>query len=499
MRSAVWSKPFDWSEAMKVRISLFATLSVLLIPTAVLAQAPASGGAEKEKSIQIKLFPMAEPRPALKYQLLPRFLQRRSGNAAVFWNGLTAEQRAFLDELDKKDGPWQKTEKWMAIPIGDPREKQLRPSGPLLAEWSGLYRDMVRAAQFESCDWELPVRDGNVISMSINGTSEMRTWGRLLAAKAHFEIAEGKYDQAMTTIQTGLALARHVGQGPILIFPLIGTSIAGGILKQVEQWIQQPDAPNLYWALSTLRRPLVDYRMGCEAEANLLYLQWPELQGLDKKRLSADDWRELLYKYIQETVRMGSELDGVFSNESPIALRIMQSYPRAKQYLIERGRSPSEVEAMPVAQVIMLYSVGLYDDLNDDQFKWMFLPYAASEAGLNRYDVEQYRGRRKEILPFSKLMSGGLAVKESEARSQWMLVLLETCEALRIYAAAHNGQLPDRLDDIHEVPVPANPYDGKPLQYHRNGNHAILQGEHGPVYTGDWTWRYEITMLPKAK
>ena len=86
--------------------------------------------------------------------------------------------------------------------------------------------------------------------------------------------------------------------------------------------------------------------------------------------------------------------------------------------------------------------------------------------------------------------------KEAEIRTQWTLVHLRTCEALRIYAAAHDGQLPDRLSDIREVPIPVNPYDDQPLKYHRDGNRAILEAEHGPIAM---PWRYEITMGPKAK
>jgi hypothetical protein len=187
------------------------------------------------------------------------------------------------------------------------------------------------------------------------------------------------------------------------------------------------------------------------------------------------------------------------SMESIIVLAIVQGYPRAKQYLVEHGRSPAEVEAMPVAQVIILYTVGRHEELNDDQFKWMFLPYAASKAGLERSAMEVVRYRRQEILHFSPLILAVQAAKEAETRCQWMLVLLQTCEALRIYAAAHDGQLPDRLSDIREVPVPVNPYDDKPLQYHRDGNRAVLQAEHGPAYRRDFPWGYEITMLPRAK
>ena len=74
--------------------------------------------------------------------------------------------------------------------------------------------------------------------------------------------------------------------------------------------------------------------------------------------------------------------------------------------------------------------------------------------------------------------------------------MLRIFEAMRLYAATHDGQWPDRLSDITEVPIPMNPFDGKSFIYQRQGNKAILTSEHGP--TG-MPWRHEITLMPKAK
>ena len=45
-------------------------------------------------------------------------------------------------------------------------------------------------------------------------------------------------------------------------------------------------------------------------------------------------------------------------------------------------------------------------------------------------------------------------------------------EALRMYAAAHDGTLPDKLDDVSEVPVPADPGTGLPFEYSRDERHG---------------------------
>ena len=331
---------------------------------------------------------MPETRPALRYQLLPPFLERRPGNAAVWWNRLPAERTGLFNLLFKEGGLWEKIEKGMEIPIGDPQEKALRGKESEIEGAVGtLYADMARAARFESCDWQLPLREGNFIAIPLPDAQQMRTWARLLVAKAHLEIAEGKYDEAVATLQTGFALGRHVAQGQTIVNGLIGSAIAWQMMKQVEQFIQQPDAPNLYWALATLPRPLIDYRPGYEAESNLLFLQFPELKDLEKKDLSADQWRDLFCKLAHdvEQLRKLFGLPDVRPTDwTIVAANIIRAYPRAKQYLSEHGRPKAKVEAMPVDQVVLLYSVALYMEISDDQFKWMFLPDAEGKAGLDR-------------------------------------------------------------------------------------------------------------------
>ncbi len=50
------------------------------------------------------------------------------------------------------------------------------------------------------------------------------------ALKARVEIAEGKSDEAIRTIETGVAFARHVAEGPFLINGLVGIAIANHML-----------------------------------------------------------------------------------------------------------------------------------------------------------------------------------------------------------------------------------------------------------------------------
>jgi len=91
--------------------------------------------------------------------------------------------------------------------LSDSRKRSsARRSRRLTDRWECLlFSTMDQAARFESCDWQLPIREGEFISMLLPELQQSRTWARLLSAKARLEIAEEKYDQAVRTLQTGLA------------------------------------------------------------------------------------------------------------------------------------------------------------------------------------------------------------------------------------------------------------------------------------------------------
>ena len=55
----------------------------------------------------------------------------------------------------------------------------------------------------------------------------------------------------------------------------------------------------------------------------------------------------------------------------------------------------------------------------------------------------------------------------ARVRLERRTALLRTIEAIRFYAATHDGKLPPNLAAIKEVAVPIDPFDGKPLRLKR--------------------------------
>src|SRR2546423_1357488 len=70
-----------------------------------------------------------------------------------------------------------------------------------------------RGALCMDCDWLLPIGNVPYYAMLLPEAQQSRGFGRILAVRARIQIADHNYDDAVTTIQTGLALGRHVATG----------------------------------------------------------------------------------------------------------------------------------------------------------------------------------------------------------------------------------------------------------------------------------------------
>ena len=214
--------------------------------------------------------------------------------------GFTFRGGSQFKEEREKESQWNDND----LPLDEfPRDE----ARAVVQRWRQVFDDLEFAARRDDCDWQLPYRERNPITMRLDDIQECRSYARLLKLKTRLQIADGDLDGAIETLQTGYALARHVACGETFIHALVGMSISGLMNEEVEELVQQPAAPNLYWSLSSLPHPFIDLRTSREEEYGLIYLMYPELQNIESERHTPEFWSRLLDKLAEDIAQWNDD------------------------------------------------------------------------------------------------------------------------------------------------------------------------------------------------
>src|SRR5207302_6119661 len=131
-------------------------------------------------------------------------------------------------------------------------------------------------------------------------------------------------------------------------------------LGHVEEFLAAPGAPNLYWPLTALPRPLFDARRAAGYERGTLYRSFPALRRLREEKLSPEEARRLAHEVLGAAAA-ADRRQGEWTVQAAVALLAAQDYAEAKRARIARGRPAAEVEAMPVIQVVLLHDLDQYE------------------------------------------------------------------------------------------------------------------------------------------
>jgi hypothetical protein len=450
-------------------------------------------------TMEMTLHPRAEPRPALKYRLLPDEFEMLDGNAAVYYLKAVGflEQDAARNMLFE----YYQTAGERATEQGKSRDQvpphawgTMRPDELPLAEVKDFLRLtafqprlLKEAAKRRHYDLDRNIREvEDLFGYLLPEVQSMLQLARMQTLRCKVAIAEGRISDALAILGQQYALGRHLGQDDFLIPNLVGIACTGIAWDDALSLVQHPDTPNLYWAFASLPRPLIDARYALAVERQMLYLQLKVLREVDETPRPPGYWQDFLDRLIpQMSGLFAMEIGIPWANEDPETVRcilvgfVAAAYPGAKRYLIEElGLAQEQVEAYPTAQVVFLAMVRLFDEARDEYFKWTYLPF--HQARLMSDDVERVMRKAGERVAWSAapaalflraLSSLGIRM----ARIEQQLALVQTVEAIRMYGAAHDGKFPETLDDL-AVPAALEPFTGQPLDYQYHGEHAVLNG-----------------------
>jgi hypothetical protein len=441
----------------------------------------------------VTVTPAPAPVPALRYRLYPSFMERKEGNAVPIYLRFAHERSDA-----RKNQIREKPQEWNKLPLD---KLPLPEVKKFLDGYTYNFKQLELGARRKTADWSYTLDAGDPIGLRLPDAQEMRIQAPLLVLKARVEIAEKRYADAVRTLETGFSFSQQLNEGPFLITSLVGIALANMFSDCVLELMERPDSPNLYWALAVVPRPLIDLRQANEVEQKMLEMEFPILADLDRQR-TPEQWEADLQR-LGSTLKLLQEISGepggkgrkveapklVPANDSP-------ELPAAKKYLTEVMGLPAErARAMPAAQVLFLYLLDSYNELRDEMFKAAYLPYP--QARLVSLEAE----KRLKTAPqgtgttLARLLLPAIPkVQLAQIRSERKLAALRTIEALRMHAAAHGGELPEKLADVKVVPVPNDPGTDQPFEYHRDGATAILTSRIPDQPLATTGLRYRVTI-----
>ena len=440
----------------------------------------------------ITLRPSAGPQPALRYHLVPERRTLVPGNAAIFYHRgiqFVSQTRTSLADPKRVDpvsgiATEEQIALWLNEPLAEiPRDKVEK----VLETFKQSLTEAELGATRSHCDWELDNRTEG-ITLMIPEIQEMRSLARLVALRARLATIDGKTDEAMHWIETGMVMGRHIAQGPILVQYLVGVAIDSLMVRGIEDLIQAPGTPSLYWALADRPRPFIDLRESLEGERYALENEFPGLLdldrgpwGLEQARKFSGQLQKKLFAIASDTALPGDE--NSMPNAMPAAGRRLgvaamsaKIYPEASRALIAQGLPKEQVEAMPVVQVAALYCYREYKRLRDETYKWMNVPYWQSYDRPKPHEMHTAEQKlANPLLTMFRLLDSPLdSIRLASLRVDRRLDALQCIEAIRLYAAAHDGKLPESLEAMKEAPAPLDIATGKPFLYKVEGDSATL-------------------------
>lgn len=459
---------------------------LVLLTAAALAAAPAVAGqppVPAVPAVALSVPPAAAPKPAMKYQLLPEVRELKPGNAAQWYLRCFAEQRNFFFT---REAIAQRA-RYQTMPLKDLPQKELTGYGGSAlsqADWG---------ARLDTIDWQVLERvqsEGTEFVMP-----ELRPFRELaggLRARFRGEVARHDFDAAIGTAKTMFAFARHLGEAPAPAANALGLTVADMTLDTIEELIQEPGSPNLYWALTDLPSPLVDVRKGFQGSRALADA---ELRGLLTDRAMTDAELDELLGQLSGRVGYARQQAGL----APRNLR-GQIGPRVKDSgavlttrgrLVENGTPLFFAARIPALQAILLDEKREFELRRDNQLKLLRLSPSEADTLASR------EAKENADAIFADLVPQVAETRRVQARLEQRIALLRCVEALRMYAATHAGKLPAKPGDV-DVPLPSDPFTGKPFAFELSGATVRLHSESPKDdRNATFTRRYEVTVRGK--
>jgi hypothetical protein len=422
----------------------------------------------EETVIRLTVQPMPAPKPALRYLLLPELKEMNPGNPIQNYLRCFSEQQNFFFNKEACD----RRDQLLVMPLKD------LPAQEVLDYGRSALRQADWAARLDKPDWEILLKlktDG--IGLLLPDVQQMRALANALKVRFRGEVASRRFADAIRTAKTMFALSRHMGEHPTLIGDLVAIAIATITIGPLEEMLEQPGCPNLYWALTNLPNPMISIETGLQGERVLVRGEFHDLD--DTAPMSEEQIKKLIAHIdkIRELVPQKDDSRKEQTTRAWLDARVKDEalVSAARQRLIaEAGLAEELVKQFPVDQVILLDEWRELEVFRDEVMKLANLQTWQAEA----LGLDQRPSKDKTLLAHL-LVPALVKVRRAQGRLEQRIALLRHVEALRLYAADHDGRLPETLAEV-SVPLPVDPFTGKPFRYELQEGIGHLRGSPPP-------------------
>ena len=471
----------------------------------------------------LTLHPAPEPVPALKYKLItdPAYQVDRNANIHYLKAGGFFEEYPARSELDK----WEEKAKRL-IESRDPKEQAksafnwcdaapeelpLEDVKKMLKILRFQERELAKAEKCRYADFghDNVFESKDPFGYMLPQIQSMRDLARWQSVRYRVALREGRLDDAIRILRQEYTMAKHLEQDLFLVSNLVGIAISGINDENVLYIIQRPDCPSLYWAMAAIPRNWCDMDRSLSIEKRTMKTYFPYREKIcnPDSHFPEEFWREYALDFSQKFLHI---FKAYYSwRESPLARNlndrplllsasfVIAAYPKAKRYLIEDiGLDRKKVEAFPPVRVVGMAATFSVDHLLDMDSKLAVLP--SDQA--SKWEETVWTQKANTIKRLG--LAGGLAqglnssvwmiLHRSVTRQQQGFNIIQTLEALRIYAYHHGGKLPESIENL-DPPAQKDPFTDKHFSYR-------LEKDGKAILDAPWPWanhfRYVITMKP---
>src|SRR6185312_8279286 len=234
---------------------------------------------------------------------------------------------------------------------------------------------------------------------------KMRNLAFALQVRFREEVAARRFADALETAETMFALARHMGEHPTIIGHLVGVAIAYTVIAPLEEMLEQPGCPNLYWALAGLPRPFLGLEKGLDGERVLIDGEFRNML----RKIIPDDQAPMTPAQVMAVVRNFERLLEFDSSTRDKGLGRQYVTDRAgdtkyvaaaRKRLAEAGLPDDRLATFPPEQIVLLDEKREFEARRDDLFKLMLLSHPEADVEVARYE----RWRKEHPAPLDGLL-----------------------------------------------------------------------------------------------